>query len=184
MIRSSTRESSKVETAASMGDIMGRDKSELLRESGHSLAELYGIDNPLDRMLITANGNLQRLFASYYDTEVIVTVLECTCRRPESPAVWDRTVELRLNRGTSSSVLLCTARSEITIRSSVAAEAIASNAVGIGQWFRHANVLPTFELHGAGYREKQRRLWRLYTLDSKDMQCRIREDFVPNVWDL
>lgn len=202
--------------------------SRMLREStGHySLADLYGIHSPLDRMLVTANGNLQRLFASYYDTEVAVVVLKCSCRcrRPESssdanmrtarsassclPTIWDRTVELRLLpkrlplRSTAmkastalsepSSVLLCTAVSEITIRSVAAADAIASGRVGIGQWFRHGNILPTFELHGAGYSsnnyhqndQSAATLWRIYTLDSDDMQCRIREDFVAGVWDL
>jgi hypothetical protein len=55
-----------------MGDIMGRRESNLLlHESGLSLAQLYGIHSPhspLDRMLTTANGNLQRLYASYCDT--------------------------------------------------------------------------------------------------------------------
>jgi hypothetical protein len=212
-----------------MGDIMGKRENNgyMLRESTgrYSLAVLYGIHSPLDRMLVTANGNLQRLFASYYDTEVAVVVLKCSCRcrRPQSssdantarssslclPTIWDRTVELRLlpkqtsPRSTTtksttalsetSSVLLCTAVSEITIRSVAAADAIASGRVGIGQWFRHGNILPTFELHGAGYSSNDNfhqndqsaaALWRLYTLDSDDMQCRIREDFVAGVWDL
>jgi hypothetical protein len=215
----------------SMGDIMGQqrggdDTGSLLRESSgqHSLAQVYGIHHPLDRMLVTANGNLQRLLASYYDAEVTVVVLQCSPRRHrfESataassasssssallPTIWDRTVELRLlshhprqqKQEHASSVLLCTAVSEITIRSEAAADAIASGRVGIGQWFRHGNILPTFELHGAGYHaskddDKDQKsssssaavaaLWRIYTLDSDDMQCRIREDFVPGVWDL
>jgi hypothetical protein len=193
-----------------MGDIMGRRESKLLlHESGLSLAQLYGIHSPLDRMLTTANGNLQRLFASYYDTQVEVVVLKCSCRNHPSsdsknqssssfvlPAIWDRVVELRLQhrristttttqstRSSSSSVLLCTAQSEITISSYTAADAIAGGRVGIGQWFRHSNILPTFELHDAGYNNNGS-LWRSYTLDSDDMQCQIREDFVARVWDL
>lgn len=40
----------------------------------HTLAKRYGIHHPLDRMALTANGNLQRLICSYYDSPVSVTV--------------------------------------------------------------------------------------------------------------
>jgi hypothetical protein len=39
-----------------------------------TLAKRYGIRHPLDRMALTANGNLQRLICSYYDAPVSVTL--------------------------------------------------------------------------------------------------------------
>ena len=42
-----------------------------------SLANRFGIVNPLDRMALTANGNLQRLVSSYYDAPVQVVVDSC-----------------------------------------------------------------------------------------------------------
>ena len=42
-----------------------------------SLASRFGIDHPLDRMALTANGNLQRLVSSYYDAPVQVVVDAC-----------------------------------------------------------------------------------------------------------
>jgi hypothetical protein len=48
--------------------------------SSSSLASLYGITHPLNRMALTANGHLQRLVSSYYDAPVSIVVLSCTMR--------------------------------------------------------------------------------------------------------
>ena len=45
-----------------------------------SLSLRYGIVHPLDRMALTANGNLQRLVSSYYDAPVQVVVRFCQPR--------------------------------------------------------------------------------------------------------
>jgi hypothetical protein len=45
--------------------------------SGTTLANRFGIEHPLDRMALTANGNLQRLVSSYYDAPVQVVVDFC-----------------------------------------------------------------------------------------------------------
>jgi hypothetical protein len=50
--------------------------------SSSSLRQQYQIGHPLDRMVLTANGNLQRLISSYYDTEVTVRIQYCTVRDP------------------------------------------------------------------------------------------------------
>jgi hypothetical protein len=42
-----------------------------------TLANRFGIEHPLDRMALTANGNLQRLVSSYYDAPVQVVVDFC-----------------------------------------------------------------------------------------------------------
>lgn len=42
-----------------------------------TLANQFGIHHPLDRMALTANGNLQRLVSSYYDSPVYVLVDRC-----------------------------------------------------------------------------------------------------------
>ncbi|KAG7365621.1 hypothetical protein IV203_025062 [Nitzschia inconspicua] len=72
----------------SLGDIMsplntsgnannGLFRDGLITQATQSLAATYGITNPLDRMAITANGNLQRLFSSYYDAPVSIHVEYC-----------------------------------------------------------------------------------------------------------
>ena len=90
------------EGAGTLGDIMS-DGSRILRESGGqceaglvtrdggTLAARFGIDSNLDRMALTANGNLQRLFSSYYDAPVHVVVDSCEQKTQE---LWHRTVHL------------------------------------------------------------------------------------------
>lgn len=105
------------------GNIVSSPQIRTTTQSYTSLQELYHIYHPLDRMILTANGNVQRLISSYYDTKdytVQVNVLHCHMRRSLSslsntnnttdtppsnnsidtnivaPQVWDRKVELYL----------------------------------------------------------------------------------------
>lgn len=94
--------------AGTLGDIMSGDdnaggpsKAGLVTLDGGTLAARFGIQSPLDRMALTANGNLQRLFSSYYDAPVHVVVKrsEQLLISPDTnPAnggvVWDRIVHL------------------------------------------------------------------------------------------
>lgn len=70
----STKSTTTATTTTTLGDIMG-----LVTES-EGLAAHYGIHHPLDRMALTANGNLQRLVSSYYDAPVSVVVDYCYCQ--------------------------------------------------------------------------------------------------------
>lgn len=182
------------------GDIMSptvRD-ADLLFQDGlvtsetYSLENTYGIANPLDRMAITANGNLQRLFSSYYDTPVVVEVVYCKRQEPPTPAeegstatdggvaaVWDRRVLLKIfgNR------TFCTADSIIEVHDREVEGLVESGKVGIGQIFRHFNILPEFSLSAAGPKADGG-FWRNYTLESETVTCSIREDFCGSVWEL
>jgi hypothetical protein len=62
-----------------------------------TLAAKFGIIHPLDRMALTANGNLQRLFSSYYDAPVHVQVDFCQARDTDG-IVWDRVVHLNVHQ--------------------------------------------------------------------------------------
>jgi len=75
-----------------------------------TLAARYGIVNALDRMALTANGNLQRLVSSYYDAPVEVVVDRCTRRSSSSSssssgcgsAVMDSNADDGVSAGTGS----------------------------------------------------------------------------------
>ena len=83
----------------SLGDIMsdGSQHSKrdalLVTSEGGSLATRFGVVSRLDRMALTANGNLQRLFSSYYDAPVHVVVDKCQQKTPE---MWERQVHLKV----------------------------------------------------------------------------------------
>ena len=98
----------------SLGDIMARSSaasSELLTTSGcgstnttttsTSLAKRYGITSPQDRILLTANGNLQRLVSSYYDAPVSVVLDQCQLVKHQT---WDRRVHLTVHNQVSCSI--------------------------------------------------------------------------------
>lgn len=167
-----------------------------------SLAEAYGITHPLDRMALTANGNLQRLVSSYYDSPVSVNVEQCVRLRnatrpmtmlqpnpsphpnrkvPSSTTpiqYWNRVVHLKVH-----GQIFCTATSEIQIMDPLCQQLVGSGRVGLGQLFRYLDLLPHFELHAAApYPEGG--FWRDYSLSCHALSCRIHERFVPDMWNL
>ena len=187
------------------GDIMSPtcDDADLLFQDGlvtsetYSLEEIYGISNPLDRMAVTANGNLQRLFSSYYDSPVVVEMVQCTRQQNQkqkqksassigdgdvdatATAIWDRRVLLKI----FGNQTFCTADSIVEVHSREVEDLVESGKVGIGQIFRHFNILPEFTLLTAGPTDDGG-FWRNYTLESDLVTCSIREVFCKNAWEL
>ena len=193
------------------GDIMSPtcDDADILFQDGlvtsetYSLEEIYGISNPLDRMAVTANGNLQRLFSSYYDSPVVVEMVQCTRQQKQqnhnqkesassigdddddvdddatTTAIWDRRVLLKI----FGNQTFCTADSVVEVHSREVEDLVESGKVGIGQIFRHFNILPEFILLTAGPTDDGG-FWRNYTLESDLVTCSIREVFCKNAWEL
>lgn len=157
-------------------------KSGLVTSAGGTLQSQFGHKiphlSPLDRIALTANGNMQRIVSSFYDAPVHVYVERCKQRDTTSDAVWDRTVNLSvLNQ------FFCRATSIITVHSSECVELVQSEVVGIGQLFRYLDKLPTFALLDAG-RTPEGGLWRSYQLQCQELTCNIREELSANVWDI
>lgn len=187
----------------SLGDIMdgtsGLVTSSCLTSDPNlftSLEQQYGITNPLDRMALTANGNLQRLISSYYDAPVEVLVAYCHLRSKNvgglvTSKTWDRQVHLSV-----LGHVFCTAQSVITVHDAYCQVLVESNQVGLGQLFRYLDLLPEFTLHNAGLLEKslvppsfQGRgggggFWRNYSLQCKELTCDIYEEFPTGLWNL
>lgn len=163
---------------SSLGDIMNSGLSTTftpnLQSKNNTLSHCYGIHHPLDRMALTANGNLQRLVASYYDAPVSVVVQSCVF----NGTVWDRVVHLQV-----ADTTFCVATSVIHVHDPVCQQLVESGCVGIGQLFRFLNVLPEFQLLSAGPCTHGG-FWRYYTLDCRELTCRIHEEFVANMWNI
>lgn len=177
-----------VSATGNFGDIMSHG---LVTSETYSLEDIYGISNPLDRMAVTANGNLQRLFSSYYDAPVAVEMVHCTRQEVpnldaiesssdfETTAIWHRRVLLKI----FGNQTFCTADSVVEVHSREVEDLVESRKVGIGQLFRHFNILPEFTLVAAGPRTDGG-FWRNYTLESDLVTCSIHEVFCNNVWEL
>ena len=127
----------------------------LLRTS-ITLGDFGASFSPLERILITANGNLQRIVSSFYASPVEVRVVYNTEIRKGLFTRQVRIVLLPSGDGTGRDAAaadgdatpwcFCTATSRITVTSVRMLEALASKRVGIGQLFRHFASLPTFSL--------------------------------------
>lgn len=166
-------------------DVLFRDG--LVTSETYSLAQMYSIHHPLDRMAVTANGNLQRLFSSYYDAPVTVVVDHCTPCKSKSTStlttestasMWERRVQLQVFERT-----FCVADSVVQVHSSHCCALVESGQVGLGQLFRHLNILPEFALQAAGP-TPEGGFWRKYTLTCPEVTCSITERFCPGVWEL
>lgn len=188
-------------------DVLLRDG--LVTSESKGLEQTYGIDHPLNRIAVTANGNLQRIVSSYYDAPVTVVVDHCTAvvhgatttlknytpktsmssissKAATTPGnamavggAWDRRVQLQVF-GTT----FCVAESTVHVHSPECQRLVESGAIGLGQLFRYLNLLPEFELQNAGP-TPEGGFWRQYTLDCPGMvTCNVHETFIRDVWDL
>ncbi|KAI9500446.1 hypothetical protein BX070DRAFT_195902 [Coemansia spiralis] len=134
--------------------------------------------NPVQRIMLMANGNLQRVLSAYYNLPVSVEVLfsepEDSWRVAERklPIRYCRDINLICNR-----TIVCSAQSTVDLLTQKAADMVISQGVGIGQLFRYMNVLPTFSLLEAHLSDTDGSFSRLYELRSEDVVCTITENF-------
>ncbi|KAJ1663122.1 hypothetical protein IW140_005327 [Coemansia sp. RSA 1813] len=152
------------------GDVMSR------RETSCMLPEVF--KNPVQRIMLMANGNLQRVLSAYYNLPVSVEVLYNESEgnwRPEDsklPIRYYRNINLICNR-----TIVCSAQSTVDLLTTKAADLVVSQGVGIGQLFRYMNVLPTFSLLEAHLSDSDSSFSRVYELRSADVVCTITENF-------
>ncbi|CAM9553667.1 unnamed protein product [Ectocarpus fasciculatus] len=153
----------------------------------------------MERVVLTANANLQRVISSYYNSPVTVDVIFCT---EVEQGVYEREVEISI-----LGHVFCVAKSLVVVHNPACAEAVKTGRVGLGQLFHSLNILPSFELLNAGRRvgrserfqgtrdtingEKEEEytgedggFWRLYDLRSGHVSCRIYEEFPPDLFGL
>ncbi|CAJ1946386.1 unnamed protein product [Cylindrotheca closterium] len=172
-------------SGGNFGDIMSPKSTDanilfrdgLVTSESYSLAEVYGISHPMDRIAVTANGNLQRIVSSYYDAPVEVTLKHCN-QIDGLEGGWDRRVDLSV-----FDQVFCQADSTVQVHNAEWRSLVQSGNMGLGQLFRYQNVLPEFILHAAGP-TAEGGFWRNYTLECSSMTCLIHEEFCPNIWDL
>ncbi|RKO88285.1 hypothetical protein BDK51DRAFT_14460, partial [Blyttiomyces helicus] len=131
--------------------------------------------SPLERILLTANGTVQRILSAFWNATVTVEIitnarLDETAVTDPLKAVFRREVNIRCRDN-----VVCNAKSTITITDPEHLRLIEEELVGIGQLFRYLNVLPEFELVRAG--QTPETFWRDYELRSAGIACRIHEEF-------
>lgn len=114
--------------------------------------------SPLERILITANGNLQRIVSSFHARPVEVQVVYNT-PIPNRSGEFKRAVDISLLGNEDSTAInnreypgyrekycFCRATSRVSVTNPRMLDALASKRVGIGQLFRHFDAFPVFTL--------------------------------------
>ena len=150
------------------GDIMGGCETTVL---------VGGSFTPMERIVLSANGNLQRVMSAYYGAPVTVIVKRCDRLDVPNKALYDREVDLVMG-----GQVFCTAVGRIELMDNSCVEAIESRKVGLGQLFRFLGALPHFVLLEAG-RKENGELWRRYSLSCEQLKCEFTETFASNFWD-
>ncbi|KAG0244596.1 hypothetical protein BGX31_008860 [Mortierella sp. GBA43] len=155
------------------GDIMSKRETTLSLPAGFT---------GFERILLTANGNLQRLISAYFNKTVTVNILEneqMPLDANEDPAViarFQREVNLLCN-----DKIVCNAKSQVRIKDQEVYDLVVKKGVGIGQIFRYLDRLPSFELHGLG--RTQKTFWREYSLQIPGVDCRLLEVLPSSLFD-
>jgi len=122
----------------------------------------------LERILLTANANVERIIGSYYNMATIVHVMQNYRREP---CVFERKTAM-LMQGEEFMYATVT----VFLADSKWEECMMNNSkAGLGQVFTMMGVQPTFKLRDAGRTPGS--FWRTYTLSSKDVTVQITEVF-------
>eukprot|EP01036_Dinobryon_divergens_P029151 gene29151-38214_t len=141
----------------SFGDILSTNRTDI--------TFLRGSFSSLERIVLTANGNLQRILSAYYGSPISVEIPLCQLLSTSSTKAPTNSSK-DSSHGDLSSVsirsysreahllvcgkVVCVARGQIDLFSSECVEAIEGKNIGIGQLFRYLGVLPTFTLLAVG----------------------------------
>ncbi|KAG0334020.1 hypothetical protein BG004_000595 [Podila humilis] len=147
------------------GDIMSKRDTTLTLPNGFT---------GFERMLLTANGNLQRLISALFNMTVSVEILENTqvpLTPDEDPAVFAR-FQREVNLICKNKIV-CNAKSQVFVKDQQVYDLVVNKGVGIGQIFRYLDRLPSFELHTLGRSDKT--FWREYSLHIPGVHCRLLE---------
>ncbi|KAJ2310394.1 hypothetical protein IWW52_002919, partial [Coemansia sp. RSA 2704] len=116
------------------GDVMSQ------RETSCMLPDVF--KNPVQRIMLMANGNLQRVLSAYYNLPVSVEVVHSAPEAPRAPA--DAKLPVRYTRHINlvcNRTVVCSAQSSVELLTRKAADLVIVDGVGIGQLFRYMNVL-------------------------------------------
>lgn len=142
-----------------LGDIMGK----------HLQTDMSIMSNisftPMQRVVLTANGNFQRIVSSFFNQAVSVTVIKNLRIRA---GLYEREVVISIGAKPC-----CVASSIVICLSPESKRLVDSASVGIGQLFGRLEELPKFSLIEVAKNDISFR--RVYTLSSAQVVCHIEE---------
>ncbi|GAW00063.1 hypothetical protein F5879DRAFT_936302 [Lentinula edodes] len=157
-----------------------------LKESWNTAQTVVRIEQPgkytgLERIMLAAQGDLQRLLSSFFADTIDIEVIyakntpRIAPAAPDAPIIQTRKVLLKCR-----SVVVCTATSTVTLTSPECERLILDEKFAIGQTFRQMKQVPAFLLKDIELNETpagEEELRRTYTLTSPGIECEILEVF-------
>jgi len=148
----------------SLGDIMAPATTYLKLPDGFT---------PLQRMLLTANGNVERIVASYYAAPVTTYV---SLNHKREHCVYDRQIALLV-----FGQQFMSAKSTIFFTDIMWHEQMLKRNLQPGVLYRSMGEMPTFNLRSVGKGPSY--FWRTYTLSASGMTVEVTETFAEDVFD-
>lgn len=132
--------------------IVSKESSSVSSLQTFSVIPNAALFSPLERIVITANGNLQRILSAFHNMPISVAVLKSEYRGKNS---FDREVYLHLQESSSTENtnhqhILCYINGEILVTDENLLHKVQSGTVGVGQLFAQLRIQPVFTLHSAG----------------------------------
>ncbi|KAJ1454185.1 hypothetical protein M885DRAFT_522367 [Pelagophyceae sp. CCMP2097] len=161
-----------VDDSVHFGDILGG----ALDTDVSLLASSDATFTPLQRVALTANGNLQRIISSYHDARVDVRVVRGVKLKA---GLYERAVVIDV-RGVSC----CVAASVVACFTPDAQRMVDGGKTSIGQIFVALGELPRFHLLEVAQDAKSETFRRVYTLSSSSVMCHIEETMPSSLFDL
>ncbi|CAO3624253.1 unnamed protein product [Mucor hiemalis] len=140
--------------------------------------------SPFERMIIQANGNLQRILSAYYNVPSHVKIIKNEVVKSN-----DDTQHMQFNRKIVmyfEEKFAYEAESILLVKDETVLELIEKHKYGLGQIFGHTRRSPDFLLHAVGRHGNApgASFWRDYTLSIPDvLECFIRETFVEGLFE-
>nr|CAG8529138.1 6888_t:CDS:2 [Entrophospora candida] len=140
----------------------------------------------LERICLTANGNLQRILSSWFNKTIEIKIIKSmlVSSHKSNNLVYGSTILRKYDREVNlmcDGVILCNAKSNIILNDEEIIDLIENQGVGIGQLFRYLDKLPSFKLHSIG--RTLNTWWREYTLKISGVECNIKEVFPNNIFE-
>ncbi|KAI8969122.1 hypothetical protein BDF20DRAFT_893344 [Mycotypha africana] len=137
--------------------------------------------SPVERMILQATGNLQRILSAYYNVPSHVKIVKnqrVPCK-DTTHMQFDRRVQVFFQEK-----LAYEADSILKVKDKNVLELIEKHKYGLGQIFGHTHRSPDFVLHAIGRHGEApgASFWRDYTLTIPDvLDCFVRETFVEGL---
>lgn len=133
-------------------------------------AEIAIAAHPLQRVLLTATGNVVRILASYHKKPIFVGVLR-SC--PVKTGVYERVVLMYCEHKA-----ICRARTLVTVSDAEIVKEVQNGTCDLGGVFRKFNLLPTFELQRVDIKPSDAPgFGRHYYLKAQGICCEVFEEF-------